>query len=120
MSAEPAHPGPDPRQPARVITFPTASRPPRHKRQETRVPADQNDPLTTEQRLAASLETTFAKHGHTLTDETTAEVFTITLGIARDMLEGARHSEAISDGQHRELDALYLGMLAAPGILGGE
>jgi hypothetical protein len=117
MSAEPAHPGPDPRHPARVITFPTASRPPRHKRQETRVPAE---PLTPEQRLAASLETTFAKHGHTLTDETTAEVFTITLGIARDMLEGARHSEAISDGQHRELDALYLGMLAAPGILSGE
>ena len=117
MSAEPAHPGPDPRHPARVITFPTASRPPRHKRQETRVPAE---PLTPEQRLAASLETTFAKHGHTRTDETTAEVFTITLGIARDMLEGARHSEAINDGQHSELDALYLGMLAAPGILSGE
>ncbi|MEU0656047.1 hypothetical protein ABZ485_27915 [Streptomyces albogriseolus] len=117
MSAEPAHPGPDPRHKARVITFPMASRPPRHQRQETRLPAD---PLTPEERLAASVEKTFNEHGHTLTDETTAEIVTITLGIARDMLEGARRSEVIDDGQHAELDALYLGMLAAPGILGGE
>lgn len=117
MSAEPARPGHDPRRPAQVITFPTASRPPRHQRQETRLPADS---LTPEQKLAASLEKTFAKHGHTLTDDTTAEIFTITLGIARDMIEGARVGEVIDDGQHRELDTLYLGMLAAPGILSGE
>jgi hypothetical protein len=120
MSAEPAHPGPDARRPARVITFPSASRPPRHQRQETRLPADEQHPLTTEERLAASIEKAFNEHGRTLTDDTTADVFTITLGIARNMLAGARHSEVIDDGQHRELDALYLGMLAAPGLLSGE
>ncbi|GHB15255.1 hypothetical protein GCM10018777_55650 [Streptomyces albogriseolus] len=78
------------------------------------------DPLTPEERLAASVEEKFRQHGRTLTDETTAEIFTLTLGIARDMLEGARVGEVINDGQHRELDALYLGMLAAPSILGGE
>lgn len=117
MSAEPAHPGPDPRRPARVITFPTASRPPRHKRQETRVPADEQHPLTTEKRLAASLEQAFNEHGRTLTDTDTAEAFTISIGIVRTMLEGARVGTVIDDGQHAELDAIYLGMLAAPGLL---
>ncbi|MGV9226352.1 hypothetical protein ACWDPF_27205 [Streptomyces albogriseolus] len=84
------------------------------------MPADEQRPLTTEERLAASVEEKFRQHGRTLTDESTAEVFTISLGIVRTLLEGARHGEVIDDGQHAELDALYLGMLAAPGILGGE
>ncbi|MCX4571569.1 hypothetical protein OOK48_35195 [Streptomyces viridodiastaticus] len=81
------------------------------------MPADQQHPLTPEQKLAASLEDTFNQHGRTLTDETTADIFTISIGIARTMLEGARHGTVIDDGQHRELDALYTGMLQAPGLL---
>ena len=84
------------------------------------MPADEQRPLTTEEKLAASIERTFAEHGRTLTDPDTAEAFGITLGVIRKLLAGARHSEVIDDGQHRELDALYLGMLAAPNLLGGE
>lgn len=118
MSAEPALPGPDPRHPVTVIPFHSASRPPRRTLRRERTTAVPPDPeLDAAQRLAATLEDLFSRHGRSLTDDDTAEDYRITLGAVRSMLEGAREQGVLDDEQHQDMDAMIAGMLDAPGLL---
>ncbi|GGS96788.1 hypothetical protein [Streptomyces violaceus] len=85
------------------------------------MPPKPEDPnLSPQQKLAGSLERLFADHGRTLTDETTAQDFLITLTYVRRMLEGAGHQGVIDEEQHQDLDAMVQGMMAAPGLLAPE
>lgn len=118
MSAEPARHGPNhAARPAAVIPIHTASRPQRHtpRRRTTAVPSE--PALTPEQRLAASIEEIFARHGRSLTDDDTAEDYRIALGAVRSMLQGAREQGVLNDEQHQNLDAMIVGMLNSPTLL---
>ena len=119
-AAEHADPGPDqPGGPATVLSFSAAIRPSRRtaRRERITVPPQPDPNLSPEQRLAASMERTFADHGRTLTDETTAQDVLIALAYVRKMLEGAQRQDLINAEQHRDLDAMVQGMMAAPGLL---
>lgn len=116
MSADPARSGPHPvARPATVLTFPATGRQARGQGRTSAVPPD---PLTPQQRLAASLEDLFARHGRSLTDDDTAEDYRITLGAVRNMLEGAHKTGKIDERQYGTLNAMIEGMLAAPDLLG--
>lgn len=121
-AAEHADPGPDQPGPATVLSFPTAIRPSRRtaRRERTAVPPQPNPNLSPHEKLAGSVERLFADHGRTLTDETTAKDFLITLTYVRKMLEGARHQDLINEEQQQDLDAMVQGMMAAPGLLAPE
>ena len=68
--------------------------------------------------LAEHIETMFNEAGHSLTDDPTAEVFTLTLTIARGLLEGAVAKGIVDEGQRGELDAMLGGLIGVPGTLG--
>ena len=115
-AAEPARPGPDHPRAGTVLPF-TASRPPRHrKRRENRVPEPRAD-LTAHDKLAASVEDLFAKHGRSLTDAETAEDYLITLRFVRIMLKGALNRGKLTEEQYQVRDGMVEGMMTAPGLL---
>ena len=68
--------------------------------------------------LAEHIETMFNEAGHSLTDEPTAETFTLTLTIVRGMLEGAVAKGIVDEGQREELDVMLGGLLAVPRTIG--
>jgi hypothetical protein len=124
MSAEPARPGPDHApQPGTVILFRSpASRPPRRtQRRESPhvpIPPGPGQELTPQQRMAAALEKRFADEtGQSLTAEETAAAFLCTLRQVRTMLHGALAEGQLGEGEHRTLDAMVEGMMAAPELL---
>lgn len=123
MSAEPAHPGPDHTPPGTVIMFRTpATRPLRRteRRESPHVPVQPgpSEDLTPQQRIAVALERRFADElGQSLTDEDTAAAFLLTLREVRTMLHGALAEGRLGEGEHRTLDAMVEGMMAAPGLL---
>lgn len=78
---------------------------------------DSPDEAGTPQDLAEHLETTFNQNGLTLTDDSVAGAFTVTLGIVRGMLQGAAVQGVIDEDQRAELDALFQGMTGAPHLL---
>lgn len=73
--------------------------------------------LNPHEKLAATVEALFAKHGRSLTDSETAEGYLITLRAVRLMLQGALQQGELNQEQHETLDAMFEGMMAAPGIL---
>lgn len=79
-------------------------------------PAPDRD-LTPQEKLTASIEALFAKHGKSLADADTAEDYLIALTAVRTMLEGARVQGIVDDDAHRDLDGMIEGMLRAPGLL---
>lgn len=120
-AAEPSH-GPDRALTATVIPLirnSTASRPPRRDRRERpHVPPQPASDLTPHEKLAATIEDLFAKHGRSLTDPDSAEDYLITLRMVRLMLHGAYEEGVIQDETgYRELDAMFEGMMTAPGLL---
>ena len=68
--------------------------------------------------LAEHIETMFNELGHSLTEESTAETFTLTLTIVRGMLEGAVAEGIVDEGQRAELDAMLGGLFGVPGMVG--
>ncbi|WP_328545419.1 hypothetical protein [Streptomyces europaeiscabiei] len=69
------------------------------------------------ERLAEHVETMFNEAGHSLTDEDTAAVFTLTLTIVRGMFEGAQVKGIVDEGQRAELDAMLRGLLGLPRLV---
>lgn len=67
--------------------------------------------------LAEDFETTFNAARLTLTDEDTLNAFTVTVGIFRHILEGARAEGIIDAAQLAELNALTEGMVAATRLI---
>jgi hypothetical protein len=68
--------------------------------------------------LAEHVETMFIEQGHSLTDEDTAEVFTLTLTIVCGMLQGAQTEGIVTDSQRVELEAIVNGLMGVPGRVG--
>lgn len=64
--------------------------------------------------LADNIEMTFNEHNLTLTDETVAGAFTVTLGVVTGLLEGARVQGIISDVTRDELGTLINGIASVP------
>ncbi|MCX4885945.1 hypothetical protein [Streptomyces sp. NBC_00847] len=119
-AAEPANPGPDHALMATVTPIVrTATRPPRRdkRRESTRVPQQPTSDLTPHERLAATVEDLFAKHGRSLTDPESAEDYLITLRAVRIMLGGAREQGLLGEEAYADLDAMLEGMMTAPGLL---
>jgi hypothetical protein len=121
-AAEPATPGPDHALMAAVTPIVrTAARPPRReqRRESPRVPQQptSGSGLSPHEKLAATVENLFAKHGKSLTDEDTAEDFLITLQAVRIMLRGAREQCLVGEDAFTDLDVMLEGMMAAPGLL---
>lgn len=120
-AAEPARPGPDRALTATVIPLirSTANRPQRRpsRRERPHVPPQPASDLTPHEKLAATVEDLFAKHGRSLTDPESAEDYLITLRLVRTMLQGARQEGVISEEAHADLDAMMEGMMSAPGLL---
>ncbi|WP_042174619.1 hypothetical protein [Streptomyces sp. NBRC 110035] len=76
------------------------------------------DPHTdAHQRLAATIEAVFARHGRSLTDDDTAQDYRITLTEVRRMFQGAHAQGVLGSEAHRELDAMIEGMAAVPDFL---
>lgn len=82
------------------------------------MPAQPDGSLTPEQRIAASIEGMFSKHGRSLTDEDTAQTYTLTIGAVRTMLEGARAKGVLEKTAYEDLDGMLAGMLLAVQLLG--
>ena len=122
-AAEPAHPGPDGALTATVIPIirnsSTAARPPRRdkRREHPHVPQQPQSDLTPHEKLAASVEDLFAKHGRSLTDPDSAEDYLIALRAVRIMLSGAHQQGVIGAEAFADLDAMIEGMMTAPGLL---
>lgn len=122
-AAEPADPGPDRALTATVIPLirnssSTAARPPRRERREhPHVPQQPQSDLTPHEKLAATVEDLFAKHGRSLTDPDSAEDYLITLRAVRIMLRGAHEHGVIGPEAFADLDAMLEGMMTAPGLL---
>ena len=68
--------------------------------------------------LAEHVETMFIEAGHSLTDEETAEVFTLTLTIVTGMLQGAQAEGIVTDSQRVELQAMVNGLMGVPRRVG--
>lgn len=119
-AAEPSH-GPDRAPTATVIPLirSTANRPQRRptRRERPHVPQQPASGLTPHEKLAATVEDLFAKHGRSLTDPETAEDYLITLRMVRIMLQGAHAEGVIAEEAHGDLDAMVEGMMTAPGLL---
>ncbi len=119
-AAEPTHSGPDHALMATVTPIVrTAARPPRRekRREALRVPQQPTSDLTPHEKLAATVEDLFAKHGRSLTDQETAEDFLITLQAVRIMLRGAREQGLVGEEAYKDLDVMLEGMMTAPGLL---
>lgn len=122
-AAEPADPGPDRALTATVIPLirnssSTAARPPRRERREhPHVPQQPQSDLTPHEKLAATVEDLFAKHGRSLTDPDSAEDYLIALRAVRIMLRGAHEHGVIGPEAFADLDAMLEGMMTAPGLL---
>ena len=65
--------------------------------------------------LAEHIETMFNEAGHSLTDEPTAEVYTLALTIVTGMLQGAQTEGIVTERQRRELEAMLKGLMEVPG-----
>lgn len=94
------------------VTQPTAKG--RWKEVSTPRPGDESD---SRRQLADHIETTFNEQHLTLSDDDTAAAYTITLGIVRSMLQGARARGVVSEEQLADLDAVFEGMLSAPRLV---
>lgn len=121
-AASPAHhDGPPPARLAAVVDLTPGARPRRHKRSErTTVPPQPTGPLSDQERLAATLESVWARHGRSLTDDSTATDVRIALGEVRKLLRGARERGLIDEAGFEALDGMYAGIQAAPGLLLGD
>ena len=69
-------------------------------------------------RLAEHVETTFNEADLSLTDDTTAVAFSVTLTLVRGMLEGAQAQGIVDEEQRAELDALFAGVAEVPRLIG--
>ncbi|MFD8839778.1 hypothetical protein [Streptomyces griseofuscus] len=69
------------------------------------------------QLVADDMERIFNRTSRTLTDDETAAVFGITLGIAEHALKGAAVSGIITEDQQRELAAQFEGLKETPRLL---
>lgn len=121
-AAEPAHPGPDHGLMATVtpiIRSSTAARPQRRdpRRERPHVPQQPQSDLTPHEKLAATVEDLFSKHGRSLTDSESAEDYLITLRAVRIMVRGAHVQGILGEEAFADLDAMLEGMMAAPGLL---
>jgi len=81
------------------------------------VPQQPTSDLTPHEKLAATVEDLFAKHGRSLTDPDSAEDYLITLRAVRIMLRGAHEHGVIGPEAFADLDAMLEGMMTAPGLL---
>ena len=68
--------------------------------------------------LAEHVETKFIEQGHSLSDEPTAEVYTTTLTIVCEMLQGAQTEGIVTDSQRVELEAMLKGLMEVPRRVG--
>ncbi len=68
--------------------------------------------------LAEHVETVFIEQGHSLSDEPTAEVYTTTLTIVCEMLQGAQTEGIVTDSQRVELEAMLKGLMEVPRRVG--
>jgi hypothetical protein len=70
-----------------------------------------------EQQLTEHMEALFNARGRTLTDEATAEAYTITLDGVLTMLEGALVHGTTGEQEYQVLSRMVQGMRAVPGWL---
>ncbi|MBP5918711.1 hypothetical protein F3K34_43795 [Streptomyces sp. LBUM 1486] len=68
--------------------------------------------------LAEHVETLFLELGHSLSDEPTAEVYTLTLTIVLGMLDGAQAEGIVTEGQRTELGVMLKGLMGVPRTVG--
>lgn len=67
--------------------------------------------------MAITLEAMFLHSGRTLSDETTADTFRITLDTVLLMLEGSRAERLVGEEEYRHLAGMIDGMRGAPEAL---
>lgn len=78
------------------------------------IPRRLDDPV---RQLADSFEKSFNARGLTLTDDNTANAYTVTLDLVAKALEGAEVQGIVDPAQREELAALIDGMKVAPGLV---
>ena len=72
-----------------------------------------------QQRMAERVEETFIEAGLSLTDETVASSYLVTLQIIQGLMQGAQAQGIVDPAQGRHLDAMLEGAKAAPGLIAG-
>lgn len=72
---------------------------------------------STQAALAERYEELFNQRNMTLTDDQTAETYTVTLDLVLGILKAAQAQGIVDEGQQRELHAMIEGMKAAPQLL---
>lgn len=116
-AAEPAHPnGPD-RAPLATVHPLTPARPRRTRRSERTSVPTHDRLLTPHEKLAARLESAYARHHRSLTDESTALDFRIALAEFRQIVRGMLETGLLTEDQHRSLDGMLEAMEGAPGLI---
>lgn len=115
-AAAPADHGPDDGAgPGTVVLFRKKSSKHGRGRREEAVPVP-GEP-TPEEKLAASVERLYLKHGMTLTDPDTAEAFQVAMDAMQILLKGSHAHKVIDEGQSDELLAMVEAMKAAPRLV---
>lgn len=74
-------------------------------------------PGRAQRELAEHVEMTFNAARMTLTNQKTADAYTLALTVARGLIEGAEAQGVLSETQRRELDRMLEGAAAAPRLL---
>lgn len=109
-AAEPMHPGEPTGPPGTVIRIDRRTR--RH-RPATTPPTLHTEP-TPEQRLAETMEALFLQHGHTLSDDKTAEIYRTTLDALQLMLDGSKATGKVGEDEYQHLSGMVAGMRGSP------
>ncbi|THA22729.1 hypothetical protein E6R18_32810 [Streptomyces sp. A1277] len=113
-SAEPTHPREPSGPPGTVI--PISRR--RGHRSLTPSPgrrsAGQPPAPSPEQLLAETIEALFLQHGHTLSDDDTADIYRTTLDALQLLLDGSQATGKLGGEEHQYLTGMVAGMRGAP------
>jgi hypothetical protein len=106
------HPGESTGPPGTVIRFDRRNR--RRTTTITATPPAPHAERTPEQLLAETMEALFLQHGHTLSDESTAEIYRTTLDALQMMLDGSKATGKVGDDEHEFLSGMVQGMRSSP------
>ncbi|MER5277723.1 hypothetical protein ABT025_18465 [Streptomyces sp. NPDC002809] len=60
------------------------------------------------------MEALFLKHGHTLSDDATADIYRTTLDALQMMLDGSKATGKVGEEEHRHLSGMVAGMRGSP------
>ncbi|MFJ1900443.1 hypothetical protein [Streptomyces sp. NPDC088115] len=113
-AAEPTHPGEPAGPPGRVLSFDRHARRHRPAAAPVRLHADPAPDQTPEQLLAETMEALFLRRGHTLSDDSTADIYRTTLQALQMMLDGSLATGKVGEEEHRHLSGMVAGMRGSP------